>query len=98
MKIDEICKYLGEPYTIRTIDNAPVIYRKINEDYEFEVTGFFGRNPLTINLWQIHPHQELLVVYTNIKDKQDLKDLLGYWSSVVQDIPSRIRVEREDWK
>ena len=98
MKIDDICKYLGEPYVIRNIDNTPVIYRKINENYEFEITGFFGKIPLTINLWQIQPHQELIVVYTNIKDKQDLKDLLGYWSSVVQDIPGRIRVEREDWK
>ena len=98
MKINDICNYLGDPYTIKNIDQSPSIYRKINQDYEFEITGFGGNNPFTIYLWQINPHQELLVVYTNIKDKQDLKDLLGYWSSVVQDIPSRIRVEREDWK
>lgn len=98
MKIDDICKYLGDPYTIRPIDGVPVIYRQINDAYEFEITGFFGKNSLTINLWQILPYKELVVVYTNINDKQDLKDLLGYWSSVAQDIPSRIRVEREDWK
>lgn len=98
MKIDDVCKYLGDPYIIKNIDGVPTIYRLINKDYEFEITGFFGKNPLEINLWQINPHKELLVVYTDIKDKQDLKDLLGYWSSVVQDIPGRIRVEREDWK
>lgn len=98
MKINDICKYLGEPYCIKEIDGAPVIYRKINDSYEFEITGFCGKNPLTINLWQILPHQELLVVYSDIKDKQDLKDLLGYWGSVVQDIPGQIRAEREDWK
>ncbi len=96
LKIDEVLNYLGKPYQIRTIDGESVIYRPLKQ-FEFEVSGLH-KVPLdcTLYVWLTHPHRELVGTYSNIQNKEDLKDLLGYCSVKYQNLFSRIQVERED--
>lgn len=95
-QIDDILRYLGQPYTIKTIDFEPVIYRLL-DGFEFEVSGLHKRKlDCTVYVWMTSPHRELMVIYSGIKDKDDLKDLLGYCSVKYRNLLSRIQVERED--
>ena len=92
--IDDTLNFLGLPYCIRNIDLEPVIYRSMVQ-YEFEISRLHGN---TVNcalyVWRKSP-RELVGIYSNIKTKEDLKDLLGYCSVKYQNLFSRIRVERE---
>lgn len=93
-KLERICKYLGEPYTILTIDAVPVVYRQLNSDYEIEIMVI--RRELSVYLWQIKPHRELMNIYRDIPDEAVLKDLLGHISFTLGNLREKIRVERED--
>lgn len=95
-KINEVLEYLGKPYQIRIIDMEPVIYRKLN-DFEFEVSGLHkSMGGCTLYVWKTVPHQEIVGIYSDIRNLDDLKDLLGFCSVKYQNVLSRIRVERED--
>ena len=50
---------------------------------------------MTINLWMIKPHIELLAIYTDIASKEDLADTLGYLAFKYQNLQGKIQVERE---
>lgn len=92
-KLKKICNYLGEPYTISTIDGGPAVYRQLNAYYEIEVVV---SSQISVYLWQCVPHRELMNIYTRIPDEQTLKDLLGYLSFKLENLRERIQVERED--
>lgn len=95
-KINEILEYLGSPYHISTIDNEPVIQRQL-DNFELEVSGLHKNSmDCTIYVWMSSPHRELIGIYSGIRTKEDLKDLLGYCSVKYQNVLSRIQVERED--
>ncbi len=95
-RINKTLEYLGEPYHISNIDNEPVIHRQL-DNFEFEVSGLHKPSmDCTLYVWMVHPHRELLAVYSGIRTKEDLKDLLGYCSVKYQNVLSRIQVERED--
>lgn len=95
-QLKDTCAFLGPAYSIETIDGVECIYRKISDKYDFEVTGFFGCRTMTVNLWMIAPHRELLAIYSGIRSKEDLLDTLGYLSFKYQNLAERIQVERED--
>lgn len=93
--IDETLNFLGAPYCIRNIDLEPVIYRSLAQ-YEFEVSGLHCKKmDCTLYVWRTSP-RELAGIYSGIKSKEDLKDLLGYCAVRCQNLLSRIQVERED--
>lgn len=94
--LNDVCTFLGPMYSVRVIDGVESIYRKVNDSFEFEVTGFFGAKTMTVNLWQRKPHTELMAIYTGITSKEDLADTLGYLAFRYQNLSERIRVERED--
>ena len=94
--LKSVCDFLGPMYTVKKIDMVETIYRKVNERFEFEVTGFFGTSKMTVNLWQIRPERELMAIYSGIRTKEELSDTLGYLSFKYQSLSERIRVERED--
>ena len=94
-KINEILEYLGSPYQISTIDNEPVIHRQL-DNFELEVSGLHKNSmDCTIYVWVNSPHRKLAGIYSGIRTKEDLKDLLGYCSVKYQNVLSRIQVERE---
>lgn len=94
--IDDTLKFLGQPYCVQSIDSEPVIYRFLGQ-FEFEVSGLHSRTMnCTLYVWRTTPCRELVGIYSSIKTKEDLKDLLGYCSVKYQNLFSRIQVERED--
>lgn len=95
-QLKEICEFLGPMYSVRVIDGVECIYRRVNDVFDFEVVGFFGKSAMTVNLWQRKPCTELLATYSGIRGREDLADTLGYLSFRYQNLQEKIQVERED--
>ena len=94
--IQDVLAYLGPPYHTSIRDHEPVILRSLDH-FEFEISGLHqAKMNCILYIWMTHPHQELMGIYSGIKSKEDLKDLLGYCSIKYQNVLSRIQVERED--
>ncbi len=93
--MQDTCAFLGPMYSIQIRDGVESICRTFGGSFEFEVTGFFGTKKMTINLWMIKPHIELLAIYTDIASKEDLADTLGYLAFKYQNLQGKIQVERE---
>jgi hypothetical protein len=91
--IQKLLQELGSPYEIKVIDLEEVIYRKLNEEYDFEVSGLSGKT-CTLYVWALNPH-EIVGIYVNIPIVS-LKDILGYYATKYQNLTEKIRVERED--
>lgn len=72
MNIKSVCAALGPLYRIEDRDGVPSIVRRINDSLEFEVTGFFRCSSLTVNLWLMSPHIELLAIYSGIATESNL--------------------------
>lgn len=50
----ELLKFLGTEYSIKTIDGAPCIYRKINDNYDLEILGSLKKNQhFDVIVWDI---------------------------------------------
>lgn len=96
MDLRLVCRKLGPLYRVEDRDKVPSIVRAVNDSLEFEVTGPFVGGAMTVNLWLLKPHRELLAVYSGIVTEDDLSDTLGYLSFRYQNLQERIRVERED--
>lgn len=94
-KLNEVCRFLGPMYSVRVIDGVESIYRKIDEEYDFEVTGFFGGSSMCVYLWRRKPHTEIVSIYSDIKTKEQLSDTLGYLAFKCQNLAAQIQVERE---
>ncbi len=93
--INDALSFLGPPYYIRDIDSEPVIYRLLGQ-YEFEVSGLHNKKMDCTLYVRCTSPRELIGIYSGIKTKEDLKDLLGYCAVKYQNLLSRIQVERED--
>lgn len=95
--IEQVCQYLGAPYSVSAIDTEEVIYRKLNDDFEIEVSGVHAKKQTySIYVWQIRPHRELVGIYHNICGREALKDALGYCSVKYRNLLREIQVEREE--
>lgn len=95
-RLQDTCKFLGPLYSIKVIDHAEAIYRKVNDAYELEVCDSSGPERYTVYLWQRIPHTELMCIYSDISSKEDLADTLGYLAFRCRNLSARIQVERED--
>lgn len=94
--IDTVLSYIGEPYSIKTLDKEPVIYRLLPNGIEFEVSGLHSaKSSCSLYVWKTSP-RELIGVYHKIKGTGTLKDFLGYCSTKYQNLIFEIQVERED--
>ncbi len=96
MNLKTACAALGHLYRIKDRDEVPSIVRRINDSLEFEITGPFEHGSLTVNLWLMKPHRELLAIYSGITTESDLIDTLGYLSFRYQNLKEKIQIERED--
>lgn len=91
--IDKVVKMLGDPYIIKFIDTGEVIYRKLDNNYEFEVCIIFETS-CTLYVWSTTPHI-LVGVYTGISINY-LMDVLGYYACLYQKLTDQFQVERQD--
>lgn len=91
-QIEKILQNLGEPYDIKTFDQEECIHRKLDK-YEFEVSGTH-RKCCTLYVWSNDPHV-VMDIYENIPT-DSLKDVLGYYACIYQNLPAQIRVARKE--
>ncbi len=91
--IQKVLQELGSPYEIKVIDYEEVIYRKLDNEYDFEVSGISGKT-CTLYVWTVSP-QEIVGIYDKIPIKS-LKDVLGYYAVKYQNLNEKIQVLRED--
>lgn len=97
MTVDKMVEYLGEPYCASVIDGERVVYRKLNEDFDFEVSGVHqGKKLYSLYVWRLRPHREIVGVYHNIHGAEVLKDFLGYCAIKYGNRLSSIQAEREE--
>ena len=97
MTLKKMLAYLGEPYCTTQIDGEDVVYRKLGDDFEFEVSGVCpGKSKYSLYVRQLHPHEEIVGIYHNIPGAEALKDLLGYCAVKYGNRLNRIQVEREE--
>lgn len=78
-KLREICFDLGPDYSIKVIDCEQVIYRKINDNYDIEVSGLNNNRKTmkaSIYLWQLKPGKQILETLSNITTLESLKSAL----------------------
>ena len=90
-KINKILEYLGDPYDIRVLDGEECIHRDLGE-YEFEVSGACGKK-CTLYVWQSSP-RVIAGIYGNIP-AEHLKDVLGYYACLYQNLLAGIQAERQ---
>ncbi len=94
-KLQSVLTYLGHPYSTNTIDGEDIIYRKLSNNYEFEVSGIHGNSrDCTIYVWD--ELQRIVGVYSKVQYPETLKDFLGYLAVKYQNLTSEILAERED--
>lgn len=93
-QIDKLLQTLGEPYDIQGFDGEDCIHRKFG-NYEFEVSGT-GRRHFVLYVRTVSP-RVVVAIYKNILTEH-IKDVLGYYASIYQNIPDQIQVERQDIK
>lgn len=92
--IQSLLEYLGEPYIITTIDLEDVIYRSFPNGYEFEISGCHKYDgPYTLFVWK--DKTNTVAIYSDIKTRSNLKDLLGFYATKYQNLCDQVRVERE---
>lgn len=94
-KIENTLRYLGAPYSIINMDGEDVIYRAFG-NFDFEVSGINDHsNSFTLYVWDTTSTPSIIGIYSGIKGKEHLKDILGYYAAKYQNLISGIRVERE---
>lgn len=80
-KFSDALKYLGPSYSIKIIDHVETIYRKINENYDIEISGLHNTSTswkATIFVWKLNP----LITVEQI-ETISLKDLEEHLDQVV---------------
>jgi len=78
-KLNEICASLGHQYSIDVIDGEQVIYRKINDFYDIEVSGLNNNRKTfkaTIFVWRLKPGKQTVEIIDGLKSFQSLKSAL----------------------
>ena len=97
-EIEKVRQFLGEPYTITTIDLEEVIYRNLGNGYDFEISGVrAGHHIYSLYVWKLEPHREIVAIYHKIHGKQELKDLPGHCAFIYQNLDKKIQIERQEF-
>ena len=77
----ELLKFLGPEYSMKTIDLEPCIYRKLNNRYDIEISGTARKKQeIVVYLWDIskvEKQREFIVEqHSKIFNKETLKSVL----------------------
>lgn len=92
--VQSLASYLGPLYSVTNIDGEPVVYRKLPNGFEFEVSGASRRNgPFDLYVW--NESRQIVGIYTRVHGRETLADVMGYYSVRYQNLTDRYRVERE---
>lgn len=77
-KIRDVCKALGEKYSIRVIDLENVIYRNLGNGYDFEISNLDNRKKsfdATLYIWDTEKTQ-IVETISGIHSLEELKCVL----------------------
>ena len=77
-KIIKICKALGNNYSIKKIDNENVIYRKLNENYDIEISGIDNSSShlrIVVFVWDLKT-KKVINSYSEIDSLERLQSVL----------------------
>lgn len=77
----DLLKYLGVGYTLKTIDQELTIYRRINNHYDIELSGASRKgHPISVFVWDISNGEgassRIVERHFDITDWDDLRALL----------------------
>ncbi len=78
-KILGIAEQLGPDYSIKWIDGENCVYRKLNNDFDIEVSGLDNNKKsfsCTVFLWSLLPGKSIKATYTDIKSFEQLCETL----------------------
>lgn len=93
--LQKIISDIGSPYEIRNVDMEDVIYRRLDNGYEFEVSGIYSSSgKCTLYVWGTDP-KKVVGIYSGVPVRS-LKDFLGYYAVRYQNLVEQIQVEREE--
>lgn len=93
--LQKLVSSLGNPYIVRRLDRESIIYRRLDNGYELEVSGIRSMSgKCCLYVWK-EVLRVLTGIYSDIPVK-DLKDALGHCAFKYQNLSEKIRVERED--
>ncbi len=78
----ELLKLLGSEYSMKDIDMENCIYRKINDNYDIEISNTYRKNkPMDVYVWDISKGMtsdaRIVESICNIKTPNDLQALLN---------------------
>ena len=76
-----LLEFLGPDYTMKMIDGAESVYRKINESYDIEIVGTTRKGQkMSVFVWDISRGggitSQIVERYFDIKEWDELKTLL----------------------
>ena len=77
----DLAEFLGPDYSVRVVDIASCVFRRLNDRFDIEIVGTTRRNgPFSVYVWDV-PHVEheaarLLDVHQDIPGQAALKELL----------------------
>ena len=87
----DLLKFLGPEYSMKEIDLELCIYRKINSNYDVEISGAHRNNhPLSVFVWDISNGDGVSAImvekHFDISNWGALKDLLDNLTKKYQDL------------
>ncbi|MBU5439475.1 hypothetical protein KQI42_15780 [Tissierella sp. MSJ-40] len=74
-KLKEIRAKLGSDYSIKPVDGEQCIYRKINSNYDLEVSGLNDNKEnidAKISVWKISPYSQVIETVRDITSLNSL--------------------------
>ncbi|MBQ8491303.1 MAG: hypothetical protein IJ858_06645 [Acidaminococcaceae bacterium] len=77
--IDRYLKELGPDYSIQVIDREQVIYHKINDNFDIEVSGLDNNRKapsIVIFVWQLKPGKQIVETIKDVHTISHLADTL----------------------
>ena len=77
----ELLKLLGSEYSMKEIDMENCIYRKINDNYDIEISNTYRKNkPIDVYVWDISKgmtsNARIVESVCNIKSNLQLKNVV----------------------
>lgn len=81
-----LLEFLGPEYSIKEIDQEPCIYRKINSQYDIEISRTFRKSKsIAVYVWSTSPNI-IVEKHFNISSDDELKLLLTDLLKKYQDL------------
>lgn len=79
-KFNKIINKLGKNYSKKIIDMELCGYRKLNNNYDIEISGIntnSSKNDFTVYLWKLKPNPTISKSYPDIKSVDQLIQILN---------------------